>query len=56
MNLLRKSGTWVHFWKRNLVENTVLAEGKLHETGARLEPTRQKSLRCLQKRPASRNR
>jgi hypothetical protein len=46
-NLLRKSGTWVHFWKRNLVENTVPAEGKLDETGARLEHTRQKSVRCL---------
>jgi hypothetical protein len=47
MNFLRKSGTLVHFWKRNLVENTVLSEGKLDETGARLENTRQKSVRCL---------
>jgi hypothetical protein len=48
MNLLIKSGQLSHFWTRNLLKKRrVLTEEKLGEIRARLEHTRQKSLRRL---------
>jgi hypothetical protein len=48
VNLLRKSGPLGHFWTRNLLENVkCLPDKKIDETGATLEYTAQKSLRCL---------